>query len=135
MVDLGNCNCVCLEVIFLSGGKGGATEARARDLGVKYCFVGAKNKPLVLSTVLEELSLSPERALFVGDDLNDLALKGHVALLIATADASRSLRVNADLVLHNLGGHGAVRELAERILQSKGLWSEISNEGWRDKND
>jgi 3-deoxy-D-manno-octulosonate 8-phosphate phosphatase (KDO 8-P phosphatase) len=38
-------------------------------------------------------------------------------------------------VLRRNGGHGAVRELAERLLQARGLWAQFSREGWRDRND
>ena len=101
-----------LEVAFLSGGRGGATEVRAQQLGV-----------------------TAQQIVFVGDDVNDLALQGAVGLLVATADAAAPLRRRADAVLRRNGGHGAVRELAERLLQARGLWAQLSREGWRDRND
>ena len=45
------------------------------------------------------------------------------------------MRHRADLVLRGCGGHGAVRELAELILQARGEWSELRRRGWRDRND
>ena len=45
-----------LELAFLSGGKGGATEVRARQLGIQHCLVGIKDKPAALQT-LQRLSL------------------------------------------------------------------------------
>jgi 3-deoxy-D-manno-octulosonate 8-phosphate phosphatase (KDO 8-P phosphatase) len=79
--------------------------------------------------------VSRDVLLFVGDDLNDLALRGAVALLVATADATGPLRQQADAVLLRRGGQGAVRELAERILRARGAWVSLSREGWRDRND
>jgi len=79
--------------------------------------------------------VNPESMLFVGDDLNDLAVLGCVGALIATADAALPLRRRADAVLCRSGGRGAVRELAERLLQARGLWAQLSREGWRDRND
>jgi 3-deoxy-D-manno-octulosonate 8-phosphate phosphatase (KDO 8-P phosphatase) len=58
-----------------------------------------------------------------------------VGLLVATADAAAPLRRRADAVLLRHGGHGAVRELAERLLQARGVWEKLSREGWRDRND
>ncbi len=123
-----------VEVVFLSGGRGGATEARAKDLGIKYCLTGEKDKPLALARLCNELSTSPQKMLFVGDDLNDLALKGQVSILIATADATDALRLNSDIVLKHSGGNGAVRELAEQLLQSRGTWLRLASYGWRDQN-
>ena len=34
-----------VQLAFLSGGKGGATEVRARQLGIEHCLVGIKDKP------------------------------------------------------------------------------------------
>ena len=124
-----------IEVAFLSGGRGGATEVRARQLDIRHCCVGARDKPEALRAMRLEMGLAPEQILFVGDDLNDLALQGHVALLVATADAALPLRRRADGVLLHPGGHGAVRELAERLLRARGLWRHICREGWRERND
>ena len=124
-----------LEVAFLSGGRGGATEVRAQQLGIRHCLVGVKDKPVAMAGLRQQLGVEAEQIVFVGDDMNDLAVQGAVGLLVATADAAAPLRRRADAVLRRPGGHGAVRELAERLLQARGLWAQISREGWRDRND
>jgi 3-deoxy-D-manno-octulosonate 8-phosphate phosphatase (KDO 8-P phosphatase) len=124
-----------LEVAFLSGGRGGATEVRAQQLGIRHCLVGVKDKPLALTGLRQQLGVEAEQIVFVGDDMNDLAVQGSVGLLVATADAAEPLRRRAHAVLRRPGGHGAVRELAERLLQARGLWAQLSREGWRDRND
>ena len=124
-----------VEVVFLSGGKGGSSEARAKDLGIQHCIVGAKDKLLALNSFSQGRSIPSNRMLFLGDDLNDLAIKSCVHLLIATSDASAPLKKNSDAILSSSGGHGAVRELAEKLLKVKSKWSEVSTFGWRDNND
>lgn len=124
-----------LEVAFLSGGRGGATEVRAQQLGVRHCLVGAKDKAVVLAGLRQRLGVASGQIVFVGDDLNDLAVEGAVGLLVATADAAAPLRRRADAVLRRNGGHGAVRELAEQLLRARGLWTQLSRDGWRDRND
>jgi len=126
---------VGIEVAFLSGGRGGATEVRASHLGIRHCLVGAQDKPLALSRLCRQLGVGREALLFVGDDLNDLAVRDAVALLVATSDAAPALRQQADAVLLQRGGRGAVRELAERLLRARGAWASLSREGWRDRND
>jgi len=88
-----------------------------------------------LSALQQQLGVSMETTVFVGDDLNDLAVRPVVGLLLAPADACRPVRRGADLVLRRKGGHGAVRELAERILQARGRWDALQQRGWRDRND
>ena len=126
---------VGLHLAFLSGGRGGATEVRARQLGIEHCLVGIKDKPPALSALQEQLGVAQSRTAFLGDDLNDLAVRDHVGLLLAPRDACRPLRRQADAVLRHRGGHGAVRELAERILQARGDWERLRRHGWRDRND
>ena len=124
-----------LQIALLSGGQGGATEVRARQLGIKHCLVGIKDKPAALTALQNQLDVSVEQTAFVGDDLNDLAVRPVVGLLFTPADACRPVRRSADAVLHRQGGHGAVRELAERILQGRGRWGSLRREGWKDRND
>ena len=126
---------VGLHLAFLSGGRGGATEVRARQLGIEHCLVGIKDKPTALAQLQQQLGVTPSSTAFIGDDLNDLAVRHQVRLLITPADACPAVRRQADGVLQRRGGHGAVRELAEHILKAQGLWTDLSRNGWRDRND
>ena len=124
-----------LQLAFLSGGQGGATQVRAQQLGIAHCLVGIKDKPAALTALQNQLGVSPEQTAFVGDDLNDLAVRPVVGLLFTPADACRPVRRGADAVLRRRGGHGAVRELAERILHVRGRWTGLRRDGWKDRND
>lgn len=124
-----------LEVALLSGGKGGATNQRARQLGIAHVLTGVKDKPAALMDLQRQLGLTPDQTAFVGDDLNDLAVRPVVGLLVAPADAVAPLRRRADWVLDRNGGQGAVRRLSEAILQTRGTWAQLARNGWRDRND
>ena len=124
-----------LRLALLSGGKGGATEMRARQLGIEICLVGIKDKPSALVQLQSQVGVTPSTTAFIGDDLNDLAVRHQVRLLIAPADACTAVRQQADGVLLRRGGHGAVRELLEHILKARGMWTNLSRNGWRDCND
>ena len=124
-----------LTLAFLSGGQGGATEARASQLGVEHCLVGIKDKPAALEQLQQTLGLAKDQTAFIGDDLNDLAVRDQIALLITPSDACLAVQRKADWVLNRRGGHGAVREAAEALLQSRGCWYRLSRSGWRDRND
>ncbi len=123
-----------LTLAFLSGGQGGASEVRANQLGIDHCLVGIKDKQAALAELQQQLNLSYSQTAFIGDDLNDLIVRPLVKLLLAPADACRPLRSQADAVLQHRGGHGAVRELAERLLKARGRWDQLRKQGWRDCN-
>ena len=124
-----------IQLAFLSGGHGGATDVRARQLGIDHCLVGIKDKPPALKALQERVGVTAHRTAYLGDDLNDLAVRSSVGLLLSPRDGCRPLRRQADAVLNRRGGHGAVRELAERILKARGDWRDLEQQGWRDRND
>ena len=124
-----------LTLAFLSGGHGGATEVRAKQLGIDHCLVRIKDKPRALSQLQNKLGIGQQHTGFIGDDLNDLALRKQINLLITPADACTAVRRQADWVLSRNGGHGAVREAAEAILISRSAWRSLRQNGWRQRND
>ena len=124
-----------IDIAFLSGGQGGATEVRAQQLGINHCLVSIKDKPAALTALQNQVGVSIEQTAFVGDDLNDLTVRPVVGLLFTPADACQPVRRGADAVLRRQGGHGAVRELAERILKARARWGRLSRDGWKDRND
>ncbi|MFN9659659.1 MAG: KdsC family phosphatase [Cyanobacteriota bacterium] len=124
-----------LEVAWLSGGKSGATEQRARYLGITRVLTGMRDKPAALEALQVELGVAREESVFVGDDLNDLAVRPVIGLLVCPADAAAPLRRQADWVLDRNGGDGAVRRLAEELLRARGEWAALAERGWRDRND
>lgn len=124
-----------LEVAWLSGGKSGATEQRARYLGIRHVLTGIGDKPAALAELQQLLGLAAHQTAFVGDDLNDLAVRPVVALLIAPSDGVAPLRRQADWVLDRPGGQGAVRRLADEILRARQAWQPLARSGWRARND
>jgi len=123
-----------LEVAWLSGGKSGATEQRARYLGIRHVLTGVRDKPAALAALQGQLGVGAAESAFVGDDLNDLAVRPAIGLLLCPADAVAPLRRRADWVLDRNGGDGAVRRLAEEILRARGAWAALAGQGWRDRN-
>lgn len=92
-------------------------EFRAKELGVKYCFQGVKNKLEKAREILELENLSFKNAAAIGDDLNDICLLKRVKMSFASSDASTECKKAVKHVLKHAGGHGAVREMCEKILE------------------
>ncbi|MGB5134733.1 MAG: HAD-IIIA family hydrolase [Prochlorococcaceae cyanobacterium] len=123
-----------IEVALLSGGRSGAIEQRAHHLHIRHCRVGVGDKAAALERLQAELEMAPAQTAFIGDDLNDLTVRPRVGLLVTPADAARGLRRHADWVLRRRGGNGALRELAEALLQQRGALEALHRHGWREHN-
>ena len=93
---------------------------RAGELGVSRVFQGASDKMPSLLTLAREEGIATSAVCYVGDDEPDVPLLKQVGLAVAVADACPSARVAAQYVTTALGGHGAVREIIERILRCQG---------------
>lgn len=98
---------------------------RCRELGIDLVFDSVGDKAEVLDQILKETGLASEEIAFIGDDLPDLPILRKVGLGIAVADAHALIREQADMITKNNGGHGAVREVCEMILKSKGVWQQL----------
>ncbi|MGB8252714.1 MAG: HAD hydrolase family protein, partial [Anaerolineaceae bacterium] len=76
-----------------------------------------KDKAKVLTDLLKKKDIAAEKTLFVGNDINDLGCFQRVGYSVAVADALPEALMEADLVLKHKGGHGAVREICDLILE------------------
>ncbi len=119
-----------IEIVLISGGDSKSVEARASQLAIKHCFFGVKNKYEILKEFQIKRSIPIKKCAYIGDDINDIVVRPLVSLLFTPYDASQSLRSISDFRLQNCGGFGAVRELSEKILISKGLWNKYLKNGW-----
>ncbi len=91
-------------------------KSRAEMLGVSHYYTGQEKKWDVLESWLSKSEITPEETVYIGDDINDLAVMKRVGLSAAPADAAKTVKKHADLVLKTPGGHGCVRELAELLF-------------------
>lgn len=104
-----------LRVLIMSTERNPVVAARATKLRVPVLqAVGDKGLALAERSRADGLDL--QRAIFVGNDLNDLPAMRLVGFPIAVADAHPAVKRQAWTVLATRGGEGAAREIAEAIL-------------------
>uniref|UniRef100_A0AAU3GVI8 N-acylneuraminate cytidylyltransferase n=1 Tax=Streptomyces sp. NBC_01401 TaxID=2903854 RepID=A0AAU3GVI8_9ACTN len=104
-----------LPVLILSTEQNPVVAARARKLQVPVLH-GIDRKDLALKQWCEEQSIAPDRVLYVGNDVNDLACFGLAGWPVAVASAHDSVRAAARTVTTHPGGSGAIREIAAWLL-------------------
>ncbi|MFO7837953.1 MAG: HAD-IIIA family hydrolase [Desulfosalsimonadaceae bacterium] len=113
-----------VRIGIVTGRASAALLRRCRELGVDLVFDGISDKGAVLEEILEKAGCTAEETGFMGDDLPDLALFGKVGVAVAVADAHENVHNRADIITAHAGGRGAVREICEMIIKSKGLWQD-----------
>jgi 3-deoxy-D-manno-octulosonate 8-phosphate phosphatase (KDO 8-P phosphatase) len=114
-----------IELAIITGRTGGVVTRRADDLGIAHVFLGVGNKGEAAGKLLAQLGFDWSACAFMGDDLIDLPAMRRCGLAIAPANARPQVRERAHLVTETRGGHGAVREAAEFILNAQGKFDAV----------
>ena len=109
----------------ISGRISKGTDARLRILKVTHIYQHRLDKANVFAEILKAERLSPEQALYVGDDLPDLAVMTRCGLAVAPGNARPEVKAAAHWVTKARGGDGAFREMVEALLKAQGLWDAI----------
>ncbi len=107
-----------VEVVVLSTETDPVVAARCRKLGLPF-IQGSGDKAAALRSLLVERGRTSGETIYLGNDENDLACFPLVACALAVADAHPSALAAADRVLSHRGGHGAVRELCDMLIETQ----------------
>ena len=105
-----------IEPMVLSTETNPVVAARCKKLNLPV-FQGIDDKASVLKEILAQKRIKPENVLYIGNDVNDLPCFPIVGCAVVPADAEPQVLRAGDLVLHHNGGHGAVRELCDLLIQ------------------
>lgn len=112
-----------IQVGIITGRTSALLARRAAELGIELVVQGREDKLTALQETLEETheqyNYQMEEIAFLGDDLPDIAVIRQVGLGVAVANAREFVVKNSHWQTSTKGGCGAVRELAEMILQAQ----------------
>jgi 3-deoxy-D-manno-octulosonate 8-phosphate phosphatase (KDO 8-P phosphatase) len=114
-----------IQVGIITGRGSNALRHRCKNLGIDLLYEHTLDKKKVLFEILEKTHFSVNQVAFMGDDLPDIPLLKEVAVGISVANAASEVIAAADMVTHNPGGDGAVREICEAILKAKNQWDPV----------
>lgn len=106
-----------ITVAVISGRRSGAVERRMAELGVQHVHLGCQNKEAQFQDLLQTTGVSQALSAYVGDDVPDLGVLRAAGVAIAVANAVAEVRGACHWTTAASGGHGAVREVCDRILR------------------
>ena len=95
-------------------------ERRARELSMDEVVQGARSKPDALEGLLLKHGIDASQAAYIGDDVQDVAIMSRVGIPIAVQNAMPVAKESSVYVTDASGGHGAVREAVEWLLDLRG---------------
>jgi 3-deoxy-D-manno-octulosonate 8-phosphate phosphatase (KDO 8-P phosphatase) len=116
------------HVAIVTGRYSKVVSRRAEELGITDVFQKCFDKNAAFTSLIEKYALSDGEVAYVGDDIVDAPIMKRAVLAIIVADGDDELKKFALLVTKHRGGRGAVREVTDLILKSKGLWERMFHE-------
>ena len=111
------------HVAIITGGRGESLELRFKMLGVTRYYPNIANKLSCLKEFMDELSLSPDEVMYMGDDIPDLDAMKHVGIPVCPADAVSEILEASRYVSQFKGGQGCVRDVIEQVLRAHDKWA------------
>lgn len=109
-----------IEVGIITGRTSKLLTRRTEELDIELVVQGREDKLTALKEILKDRAIDLEEIAFVGDDLPDLAVIRRVGLGITPANGNHIVASQALWQTKKGGGQGAVREVAELILNAQG---------------
>lgn len=92
---------------------------RARELGIQDVYQNQEDKIEAYRDITTRLGLAGNEVAYLGDDEIDLPVLRIVGFSAAPSDAVPVVVKEVSYVCRSRGGHGAVREVVDLILQAR----------------
>lgn len=107
-----------VHLLIISTEKNPVVGVRATKLNLP-CRQGVEDKAKTVLEVCHELGVVPQKAMFVGNDINDIPAFKVVGLPVAVQDAYPEVYPHVLLRTKTPGGRGAVREVCDMVFEAK----------------
>jgi 3-deoxy-D-manno-octulosonate 8-phosphate phosphatase (KDO 8-P phosphatase) len=109
-----------IETALITARQSAIVLQRATGLGITHVHQGAHDKRAVFEQLIKTLDIRADQCGFVGDDIIDLPILTRIGFAASVANGHAEVRRRVHYVTRSVGGHGAVRELCDLILQAQG---------------
>lgn len=104
-----------IDVSVISGGDSKSVRERASFLGIKHVFLGDENKMIAFEKIKQATGFKNEEMAFVGDELFDIPVLSACGFSATVPHAVPEVKEVVHYVCEEVGGFGAVREVADMI--------------------
>ncbi len=122
-----------IELLILTARHSDAVIKRFKDLGIDKIFTKVLKKRDFIKEYSKAHNLEKKELAMMGDDLQDLAAIDEVGVFFTTPNAIDIVKNSADFITKRSGGDGAVREICDLIIRSKGSSSSLEFDRYIEK--
>lgn len=114
-----------MSIGVISGKKADYLRERLQSIGIEHIYLGYEEKLPVYEQLKSTLKLNDAQIAYMGDDLLDLPLLKRVGLAVTVPDGNDAVKPYTHFVTKRAGGHGAVREICDLIMQAQGKYQSV----------
>ena len=115
---------VGMKIMIVTGRESAATTRRMTEMKADYLIQNCRDKISYIKKFMQKNSILKDEIGYFGDDLNDLPGMRLCGFIGCPSDACKEVKEKADYVSNICGGHGAVRDIIEFLLQARGEWND-----------
>jgi len=109
----------------ITGRDSEVVKNRCKELKLDFHFHGSSDKLVQYNKIKKEYNLIDEEIAYIGDDIIDLSILTRCGLSCTPNDAREYMKKYVHYVTPSNGGEGALRDLADFILNEQGLFEAI----------
>jgi 3-deoxy-D-manno-octulosonate 8-phosphate phosphatase (KDO 8-P phosphatase) len=110
-----------IQTAIISGRASPMVEQRFTELKVDFVIQNREDKGQALGELAAKLDFQQKDLGYMGDDFPDLATLDVAGFFASVPNAPYLVQEAAAFVTKSSGGHGAVRELCEFLLEAQGF--------------
>ena len=111
------------NVAIITKGFSAGVRKRFEFLGVPHIYDRLSEKESAFHEYINELGLTKNEILYMGDDIPDLVLFDKVGISACPSDAAVENLQRANYISSRKGGQGCVREVIEKVMRLQGKWN------------
>ena len=117
-----------LKTAWITGRECATTSYRGEKLKIDRVYNGVIRKIESYNELKKDYNLEDHEICFIGDDIIDMPLFEKVGLAISVPNAPDYVSKHAHYITSKAGGHGAVREVIDLIISSRGNFDDAINQ-------
>ena len=117
-----------LKTAWITGRECATTSHRAEKLKIDKVYNGVIRKIESYNELKKEYNIEDHEICFIGDDIIDMPLFEKVGLAVSVPNAPDYVSKHAHYITSKAGGHGAVREVIDLIISSRGNFDDAINQ-------